>query len=224
MKCHRLLIAGIAAIAPCIAQAQTATSCVNQTWAAFREEVESKPDPLIETGQAYLVAYGWVRATEACLSVATYPPAKATEAEQFRQAVGFTAQAIEQAIRTNTAPVIFGVTSGGGGVEPTYPDGPPSPGPLSGIIGEIRIPNANGGDTATQGASRPGGSDVGFRMLSMREWRALQARLTRLGFDTGGVDGIPGERTYAAIARYQRSLGERPTGLLSSRQIDALLN
>ena len=60
-------------------------------------------------------------------------------------------------------------------------------------------------------------------MLSMREMAGIQARLTRMGFDTGGVDGIAGPRTFRAIARYQSSLGQDATGVLTGRQIDALL-
>ena len=36
---------------------------------------------------------------------------------------------------------------------------------------------------------------------------ALQQRLTAVGFDTGGADGVIGARTYAAIAAYQTAQG-----------------
>lgn len=41
---------------------------------------------------------------------------------------------------------------------------------------------------------------------------ALQSRLTKRGFDTGGVDGVLGQKSRAAIADYQRSIGVEPTG------------
>jgi len=206
---YRVFIFACLTCAPQIVTAQTATSCVDQAWSAFRQEIESKENPLAETGDAYLAAYGWIRATETCLEATTYPAEKAQEAQDFRNAVGFTAEAVEQAVRTNTAPSIFALGQGADRTFYTYPEDAPT------------------GGTGDQFTTTPGGNDegtAGYRMLSMREWSRLQARLTRLGFDTDGADGIAGPHTFRAIARYQQSLGQRPTGLLTSRQIDRLLN
>ena len=41
---------------------------------------------------------------------------------------------------------------------------------------------------------------------------ALQERLTALGFDTGGSDGVIGAKTRAAIVAYQQSRGLPATG------------
>lgn len=41
---------------------------------------------------------------------------------------------------------------------------------------------------------------------------ALQRRLTARGFDTGGVDGVLGNNSRAAISAYQSSLGQAATG------------
>lgn len=44
--------------------------------------------------------------------------------------------------------------------------------------------------------------------------RAAQAALTFLGFDPGPVDGLPGRKTAAAIADFQRARGLAATGIL----------
>lgn len=41
---------------------------------------------------------------------------------------------------------------------------------------------------------------------------ALQQRLTARGFDTGGADGVIGNKSRGAISAYQRSIGQEPTG------------
>ena len=43
----------------------------------------------------------------------------------------------------------------------------------------------------------------------MHDWRAIQDRLARLGFDPGPIDGIRGPRTDAAITAFKRSIGFR---------------
>ena len=43
----------------------------------------------------------------------------------------------------------------------------------------------------------------------------LQERLTELGFDTGGTDGVLGPKTEAAIRAYQASRGLAATGQAS---------
>ena len=44
--------------------------------------------------------------------------------------------------------------------------------------------------------------------------RDVQARLTGLGFDTKGIDGIAGPKTYGAIMDYQGSKGLSPSAVL----------
>jgi membrane-bound lytic murein transglycosylase B len=50
------------------------------------------------------------------------------------------------------------------------------------------------------------------RMLTRTERRELQERLTALGFDTEGVDGLLGPRTVAAVRAWQAAHGEVPDG------------
>lgn len=52
----------------------------------------------------------------------------------------------------------------------------------------------------------------GGRGLSHAEGKDLQQRLTALGFDTGGVDGIVGAKSREAIRQFQRAAGLVPDG------------
>jgi membrane-bound lytic murein transglycosylase B len=55
----------------------------------------------------------------------------------------------------------------------------------------------------------------GDRVLVFAERRELQERLTKAGFDTGGVDGKIGPNTIAAVRAFQRSVGMAPDGYAS---------
>ena len=52
--------------------------------------------------------------------------------------------------------------------------------------------------------------------------RQIQERLETTGFDPGGVDGLFGPRTRAAIRRWQESRGVRPTGYLDGASAASL--
>ena len=52
--------------------------------------------------------------------------------------------------------------------------------------------------------------------------RQIQQGLTAGGFDPGGVDGLFGPRTRAAIRRWQSSRGARSTGYLDGASVEAL--
>ncbi|MBL4615555.1 MAG: lytic murein transglycosylase [Magnetovibrio sp.] len=52
----------------------------------------------------------------------------------------------------------------------------------------------------------------GGRGLSHAEGKDLQQRLTDMGFDTGGVDGIVGAKSREAIRKFQRAAGLVPDG------------
>lgn len=55
----------------------------------------------------------------------------------------------------------------------------------------------------------------GDRALRRSEARQLQSRLTARGFSTGGVDGVIGPNTIAAIRAFQKSKGLVPDGYAS---------
>lgn len=59
--------------------------------------------------------------------------------------------------------------------------------------------------------------------LRREDRRTAQKALTALGFDTRGIDGIFGQNTRRAIARWQRDEDAEPTGYLTSAQFDELL-
>jgi formylglycine-generating enzyme required for sulfatase activity len=63
-------------------------------------------------------------------------------------------------------------------------------------------------------------AEIGLRRSSIEN---VQAGLTALGFDTGGVDGILGPKSRRAIADWQQGKGEQPTGYLTPNQYRDLL-
>jgi membrane-bound lytic murein transglycosylase B len=62
----------------------------------------------------------------------------------------------------------------------------------------------------------------GDRMLSRTETQELQRRLTALGYDTQGVDGIVGPNSRAAIRRFQAAQGMTPDGYVSAALLEAV--
>ena len=62
----------------------------------------------------------------------------------------------------------------------------------------------------------------GDRPLSRSENMEMQGLLTRLGYDTQGVDGIIGPNSVAAIRGFQRSRGMVPDGYATARFLEAL--
>lgn len=51
---------------------------------------------------------------------------------------------------------------------------------------------------------------------------AVQRELTRLGYPTGGTDGVWGRNTRSAIATWQRDRGEKATGYVTAAQLKVL--
>lgn len=60
----------------------------------------------------------------------------------------------------------------------------------------------------------------GDRMLGRGEKVELQRRLTALGHDTGGIDGIVGPNSRAAVRAFQRARGVVPDGYVSGRLLE----
>jgi peptidoglycan hydrolase-like protein with peptidoglycan-binding domain len=58
--------------------------------------------------------------------------------------------------------------------------------------------------------------------LTYAERRDVQIRLSRLGYSTGGADGVFGRNTRRALATWQRDEGLRITGYLTADQLRTL--
>jgi peptidoglycan hydrolase-like protein with peptidoglycan-binding domain len=71
-------------------------------------------------------------------------------------------------------------------------------------------------------APGPVASPAAAEPLSPAGVRNVQARLRALGFYRGGVDGIWGPGTQAAIQQFQQSRGLQTTGQLTPTTIDAM--
>jgi membrane-bound lytic murein transglycosylase B len=77
-------------------------------------------------------------------------------------------------------------------------------------------------DRITGGPSIQAKWPRGDRALTFAERKELQERLTRVGFDTKGVDGKIGPLTINAVRDYQRSVGLIPDGYASLRLLQRL--
>ena len=62
----------------------------------------------------------------------------------------------------------------------------------------------------------------GDRPLSRTEKKEMQGLLTRLGYDTQGVDGIIGPNSVRAIRGFQRAKGLTPDGYASAKFLELL--
>ncbi|MEM7470825.1 MAG: lytic murein transglycosylase [Pseudomonadota bacterium] len=58
--------------------------------------------------------------------------------------------------------------------------------------------------------------------LTQNDRREIQSRLMARGYDTGGADGVFGPKTRAAIAAFQKSIGQAATGVPSPALLGAL--
>ncbi|HET7748717.1 MAG TPA: peptidoglycan-binding domain-containing protein, partial [Terriglobales bacterium] len=52
--------------------------------------------------------------------------------------------------------------------------------------------------------------------------RAAQLYLTYLGFDPGGIDGVAGQHTLAALAEFQNENGMTPTTIVDANCVAQL--
>ncbi len=62
----------------------------------------------------------------------------------------------------------------------------------------------------------------GDKMLSRTEKKELQTRLTDMGYDTQGADGIIGPNSRAAVRAFQQAQGMVPDGYVSAKLLDAV--
>ncbi|MHA3914126.1 peptidoglycan-binding domain-containing protein [Halovulum sp. GXIMD14793] len=86
-----------------------------------------------------------------------------------------------------------------------------------------RFPNGAHADEARRLLeANPGQLDEEALQLNRGERREIQRKLTVLGFDTRGIDGIFGRGTRAAIQKWQRSTRFEPTGYLTAPQLRRL--
>ncbi len=69
-----------------------------------------------------------------------------------------------------------------------------------------------------------GGWPRGDKPLSRSETEELQRRLTALGYETGGVDGIAGPDTRRAVRAFQSARGLTPDGYVSTTLLGAVRN
>lgn len=83
---------------------------------------------------------------------------------------------------------------------------------------------ASGGASSGTGAAAGGGAAQAEAVLNLsrEQRRAVQAGLTRRGFDTRGTDGIFGRGTRGAIAAWQQANDLTPTGYLTANQFERL--
>jgi len=98
--------------------------------------------------------------------------------------------------------------------------------PASGYLNEeqFRILNRGGSSGNTVQPVGNAASEEARLGLSRTEKRDVQIRLNRLGYNTGGADGVWGRNTRNAIANWQGDQGESATGYLTGQQWRALQN
>lgn len=199
------------------ANAQTAQSCVAPAYERFLSEIDKIKKPFVQKGIDYLNAYGWIEATRACFAHTTYPASKQQEATDFKGSIERLSKNIGAAIRTNTAPTIYGKAIGAGGTIVFAPKAPPS-GARSGMVavtGMVALATTSGTTATTSGSAA--------FMLTLEQRAKLQRFLLNNGHYSGEIDGVLGAASYAAIKRYQRAKGWRQTGVLSSAQLREIL-
>lgn len=91
---------------------------------------------------------------------------------------------------------------------------------------QVRLIQQQAGAVAAPGPATPAASDdlVEENLLSLTssERREIQRMLTRLGYNTGGIDGAFGRNTRNALASWQRDEGLRVSGYITADQLREL--
>lgn len=74
-----------------------------------------------------------------------------------------------------------------------------------------------------QGVTPPDGWPENDPPITRSQARDMQEALTALGYDTGGVDGIVGANTRAALRRFQADSGLIADGYAGRQTYDAVM-
>ena len=86
-----------------------------------------------------------------------------------------------------------------------------------------RFPNGKYADEARRKLDAKPGESVELAMnLTNDEKRAIQQKLTILGYDTRGIDGIFGSGTRSSISKWQKTADFEETGFVSAQQLRRL--
>ena len=189
-----------------------------------RRNVWQEPDALASTAN-YLSSFGWTRGAPAAVEV--------------RLPDGFDYALADDATRLSAADwsargvrAVDGALPAGDGVEIVLPAG--ADGPAFAVYPNFRVLKRYNNATSyalavSQLAQRiEGGPAIradwprGDRMLSRSEAQELQRRLTALGYDTQGIDGIVGPNSRAAVRRFQTDRGLTPDGYVSASLLSAV--
>lgn len=76
-------------------------------------------------------------------------------------------------------------------------------------------------NTASKGAAAVAAASA-IGLATAAEVKTVQTKLTELGYDCGPADGIPGEKTIAAVKQFQEDQGLEADGLVGSATKTAL--
>jgi hypothetical protein len=210
-----LIGAFLLAASTMVVNAQTAKPCVTPSYERFLTEIENIKKPFEQKGLTYLNAYGWIEATRACFTHASYPASKQQEAADFKSSIERLSQSIVTAIRTNSTPTIYALSQGSAGITFLGPKAAPSGAQSVMVVATGMVALAT-----PQGATE---NKPSVFMLSLAQRIDLQRALLRKGHYTGEIDGVLGAGSYAAIKRYQRAQGLKQTGVLSHVQLQKIL-
>ena len=89
------------------------------------------------------------------------------------------------------------------------------------LQGRAPATSGSGSNTVAAAEGGPARAEAALN-LSRQQRSAVQAGLTRRGFDTRGVDGVFGRGTRNAIAAWQRANDLNATGYLTANQFERL--
>lgn len=101
---------------------------------------------------------------------------------------------------------------------------PPAPVTSSPLTPATEVPPAQSPAQAARAevqAAEGSGTEATLN-LSLEDRRAIQSRLSVLGYDTRGVDGVFGSGTRRAIRDWQTAQGDAVTGYLTAAQVRTL--